>query len=432
MTVTIPLTETNLFKPISIGDVKLNHRIVHAPTSRKRSTKDNYPTDLMIDYYKSRSQYPGSFIIFESCLVSERSGLVPHKIGLWDEKHCLALKQIVDEVHNNNCVICCQIMANGRTSNAKLMQSKNLPILAPSITYPNEAAEKLATELNFPIKPLTVDEIHNIQDDFVNAAVNSLKIADFDFVELHATSGFLIEQFLSPLSNKRTDEYGGDLVNRCRFLIEIIDKFINHPDIGPKKFGVRISPWYSHNGMVYPEEVNLEDGIPYQFCQYILKQLEVRKSQGNEISYVSIVEPRVSGNSDVDSFGDKSNDEIIKSWSGKLIRAGGYATNFNVENPTLIKTNKQVTNEGGEIVHYANLINDVNNDDRTLIGFSRPFTSNPDLVYRLENNLKLEYYDRPTFYTQTGEGYLTFKNYDGSAVTKLPEKELMREGILLQ
>ena len=82
MTVTIPLTETNLFKPISIGDVKLNHRIVHAPTSRKRSTKDNYPTDFMIDYYKSRSQYPRSFIIFESCLVSERSGLVPHKIGL--------------------------------------------------------------------------------------------------------------------------------------------------------------------------------------------------------------------------------------------------------------------------------------------------------------------------------------------------------------
>ena len=67
--------------------------------------------------------------------MSERSGLVPHKIGLWDEKHCLALKQIVDQVHNNNCVISCQIMANGRTSNAKLMQSKNLPILAPSITY---------------------------------------------------------------------------------------------------------------------------------------------------------------------------------------------------------------------------------------------------------------------------------------------------------
>ena len=91
MTVTIPLTETNLFKPISIGDVKLNHRIVHAPTSRKRSTKDNYPTDLMIDYYKSRSQYPGSFIIFESCLVSERSGLVPHN-GL---KRLVSVKGIV-------------------------------------------------------------------------------------------------------------------------------------------------------------------------------------------------------------------------------------------------------------------------------------------------------------------------------------------------
>lgn len=432
MTVSTPLTKTNLFKPITIGDVKLNHRVVHAPTSRKRSTKDNYPTDLMIDYYKSRSQYPGSFIIFESCLVSERSGLVPHKIGLWNEKHCLALKQIVDEVHKNKCFISCQIMANGRTSNAKLMQSKNLPVLAPSITYPNETAEKLASELNFPIKALTIEEIHGIQNDFVNAAVNSLKIADFDFVELHATSGFLIEQFLSPLSNKRTDEYGGDLINRCRFLIEIIDKFINHPDIGAHKFGIRISPWYSHNGMVYPEENKLGNGIPYQFCQYILEQLEERKSQGNEIAYVSIVEPRVSGNSDVESFGNKSNDGIIKYWSGKLIRAGGYATNFNVVNPTSIKTNKQFTNENGEIVHYANLINDVSNDDRTLIGFSRPFTSNPDLIYRLENNLKLEYYDRPTFYTQTGDGYLTFKNYDGSRVTQLLDGELNREGISLQ
>lgn len=428
MTVSTPLSLTNLFKPITIGNVQLEHRVVHAPTSRKRSTKDNYSTDYMIDYYKSRSRTPSSLLIFESCLISEETGLIPYKCGLWNDKHCLALKKIVDEIHENNSYVSIQIMGNGRVANIPLMKSKNLPILAPSANYANEASEKLAQELDYPVQEMSIEQIHKAQDDFVKAAINSLNIAGFDFVELHGTSGFLIEQFLSPLSNKRTDEYGGNVANRARFLLEIVDKFINHSEIGSAKTALRIAPWYSINGMTYPDENPVENGMAYQFSEYILQQLELRKNQGNELAYVSIVEPRVSGNGDVELFGNKSNNELIKNWSGKLVRTGGYATNFDVTNPLAIKSNNIIKDDNGEIMHYSSLIQDVNNDDRTLIGFSRAFTSNPDLIDRLKNDCKLEYYDRPTFYTQTGEGYLTFTDRDGTVITKFSEEELSQEG----
>lgn len=194
----------------------------------------------------------------------------------------------------------------------------------------------------------------------------------------------MIEQFLSPLSNKRTDEYGGNVANRARFLLEIVDKFINHSEIGSAKTALRIAPWYSINGMTYPDENPVENGMAYQFSEYILQQLELRKNQGNELAYVSIVEPRVSGNGDVELFGNKSNNELIKNWSGKLVRTGGYATNFDVTNPLAIKSNNIIKDDNGEIMHYSSLIQDVNNDDRTLIGFSRAFTSNPDLIDRLK------------------------------------------------
>ncbi|RCK66189.1 putative NADPH dehydrogenase [Candida viswanathii] len=426
MTVSTPLTATNLFKPITVGNVQLGHRVVHAPTSRKRSTKDNYPTDFMIDYYKSRSRTPSSLIIFESCLIAEETGLIPHKCGLWNDKHNLALKKIVDEIHAKECYVGVQIMGNGRVSNFPLMKNKNLPVLAPSANYPSEASQKAAEEAKWPVQELTVEQIHKAQDAFVNAAVKSLNVAGFDFVELHGSSGFLIEQFLSPLSNKRTDEYGGSVANRSRFLLEIVDKFINHPDIGSAKTALRIAPWYSINGMDYPEENPPENGLAYQFSEYILKELEKRKNEGHEIAYVSIVEPRVSGNAEVELTGSKTNNEIIKNWSGKLVRSGGYATNYDDVRAT--KSNNIVKDDNGEVVQYASLIEDVNNDDRTLIGFSRAFTSNPDLIDRLKNNWKLEYYDRSTFYTQTGEGYLTFKDRDGTPITKFSDEELKVQG----
>ncbi|KAI5963476.1 uncharacterized protein KGF55_002356 [Candida pseudojiufengensis] len=435
------LTETNLFKPITIGNgIHLSHRIVHAPTSRSRSTNDgeNFPTDLMIKYYDSRSKFEYSLIVFESCLVSPRSGLVPFKSGVFTTEQCEALKKITDKIHENKSFVSCQIFSPGRVSNIQLVKDKGLPYLAPSVIYHAEGHKITAEELNYPLKELTINQIHDIQEDYVTAAVNCLTKGGFDLVELHGTSGFLIEQFLSPISNTRNDEYGGNLENRCRFLIEIITKFIDHPQIGSSKFGIRLSAWSIHFGMNYPEDkYPINDTYPpLLFCQYILNHLEDLKKNGKEIAYVSIMEPRVSGSFDQDPDG-KSNSSLVKAWSGKLIRAGGYATNYKGD-PSILKSNNpnvKITKDG-EVEHYSSLKQDINADDRTLIAFARPFTSNPDLVHRLKNNLELDLYERPFFYSHQLEGYLTFGNYVDenlySNTLQFPIDELKREGISLK
>ncbi|CAI5755809.1 unnamed protein product [Candida verbasci] len=422
------LNQTNLIKPITIGDVELNHRVVHAPTSRARSV-DFTPTDILLEYYKSRSRYPGSLIVSESIIVHPSSGLTPFKSGLWEDKQCKAWKRIADEIHNNRSFVSAQIFAPGRFANLDLLKEHNIPLVGPSKIYHSEAQEQKAKDLGIELQELTVDEIHQIQNDFVETAVNALTKAGFDFVELHGTSGFLIEQFLSPLSNQRKDEYGGSVENRTRFVTEILEKLFNHAKIGSKKVGIRITPWSTHNGMNYP---NNDFSEPVKFVEYILKFLEDQKKQGNEIAYVSIVEPRVSGSVDADPAGH-SNEDLLKLFSGKVIRTGGYATNY--KNSEQVASNKQYleVDENGNLRHYTTLIKDVNQDDRTLIGFSRPFTSNPDFTKRLFENLVLDSYNRKFFYTHTVEGYLTFTDYvddeiNSNLITNLPESELNRTG----
>ncbi|KAG5416883.1 hypothetical protein I9W82_005613 [Candida metapsilosis] len=430
------LKYTNLFKPIVIGNnVQLSHRVVHLPTSRSRSTDDgeNFPTDLMLEYYDSRSKVKGSLIIFESTLISPRSGLMPYKSGVWSFEQCKSLTLITDEIHANGSFVSCQIFAPGRTSNIHLLKKRGLPFLAPSPIYHSPDQAKTASHLNYPLQELTIEQIHDIQQDFVTAAVNSLTVARFDFVELHGTSGFLIEQFLSPISNVRTDEYGGSIENRCRFLKEIIEMFIKHPKIGSSKIGLRLSAWSTHSGMVYPaEEYPMDDTFPpYLYCLHMMSFLENLKQSGEEIAYVSLQEPRVSGSLDQNPSG-RTNASLLSVWSGIVVRAGGYATNYKGD-PSCIKSNNpNLEVVDGQIKHYSSLINDVDADDRTLIGFSRPFTSNPDLIERLRSDKKLDLYERGYFYTHQLEGYLSFGDFVDdelySNTMKLPKEEMHRYG----
>ncbi|CAK9436506.1 uncharacterized protein LODBEIA_P10640 [Lodderomyces beijingensis] len=413
------MQESNLFKPITIGEVTLSHRVVHAPTSRSRSTGDgsHIPTDLMLQYYDSRSKHAGTLIIFESCLVSPDGGLVPYKSGVWNQEQCRALKVITDQIHANGSFVSCQIFAPGRVANIKEMKEKGLLYSAPSVIFHAQSHKVESEKLQYPLCELSIDQIARIEDDFVQAAANCLDLAGFDFIELHGSSGFLIEQFLSPISNTRNDQYGGSLENRCRFLFEIIDKLIRK--LGSlSKVGIRLSAWSEHFGMIYPKGV-YDVHPPLLFCQYVLDHLEKLKRQGYEIGYVSLTEPRVSGNNDQDPK-DNSNQSLVDRWSGKLIRAGGYASNY--------KSNTATATANANTC----LQQDVNADDRTLIAFSRPFTSNPDLITRLKNDLKLDNYQREFFYSHSLQGYLTFGDYvddtEGSNSLPYSEDELQREG----
>lgn len=415
------LAHTRLFLPIKIGNCLLNHRVVHAPTSRCRSTTDFVATDIMLDYYRLRAAYPGTLVIFESTLVLPFSGLSPRKPGAFNGKQRAALGKIFKAIHDSGSFVSVQLVAPGRVADVKLMKQHALQLTAPSAIYVSDAQKRKTGAAGLQLTELTLAQIRQIQNEYVDAAVGIVE-SGADFVELHGTSGFLVEQFLSPLSNHRSDHYGGSIEGRARFLLELVDRFAAHPQIGAAKTGVRLAPWSTHNGMVYPEFASISDHPALQMTEFLFQEFQKRKSAGNALAYVSIVEPRVSGNADVDNWelAPELNESVLPLFDGPLIRSGAYATKYarNVEQ-----------SEPDETVHYAQLLKDVDADDRTLIGLSRPFTSNPDLVERLEKGLDLCKYERPYFYTHTKRGYLTYGKYDEELV--FDDDELDKVGVAL-
>lgn len=417
------LSFTKLFVPIKVGDHVLSHRAVFAPTTRKRCTDLHVATDIMVDYYAKRSQFPGTLVIMELTLVSETTGLTPNKPGAFSEPQLRGLKVIFDAIHLNKSFVSVQLVAVGRLADLDLARSRNLPVVAPSPVYVDEKHKARFEKAGLEIEQLSVAKIAQIQNEYVDAAVGCIKHGA-DFVEVHGTSGFLVEQFLLPLSNFRQDKYGGSIENRARFLLEIIHLLVNHPQVGPSKVAVRIAPWSSFN-MNYPDYENPSEHPGFQMSKYLMAEFEKMRSLNQSLAYVSICEPRVSGNSDVGNLQGLSNSPVIQLWSGPIVRAGGYATNF-AGGPSVLASN-HVNFKDGKPLHYEQLIKDVEADDRTLIAFSRPFTSNPDLVHRLKEGIELTVYEREFFYTGTKRGYNAYGNHGETVV--IPESELDERGV---
>ncbi|KAG5417457.1 hypothetical protein I9W82_005091 [Candida metapsilosis] len=373
------LGETKLFHSIQVGKNKLAQRIAHAPTTRLRSTADNVPTDLQLQYYKDRAQKDGTLLITEATYVSEGGIGLPHTPGLWNDTQAKAWKQITDAIRQQGSFSSVQLWHLGRTASPTVLKQRGLPFVGPSAVYTSEESEKEAKESGNELRALTKEEIeHLINEEFPNAARKALD-AGFDYVELHSAHGYLLSQFLNPVSNQRTDEYGGSIENRARLLLSIIDKLI--PIVGAHKLGIRFSPWATF-------QVSEPEGE--EIHSYILRELQKRADEGNELAYLSYVEPRVSGIVDVKADDIKgSNAFVSKIWKGVMIKAGNYTY---------------------DAPKFNDLIRDIEND-RTLVAWCRFFTSNPDLVNRLKNGYPLQHYDRDNFYQQYDWGYNTWNNY---------------------
>jgi 12-oxophytodienoic acid reductase len=184
------------------------------------------------------------------------------------------------------------------------------------------------------------------------------EFAGFDGVELHGAHGFLIDQFTKDGINDRTDEYGGSVENRCRFLLEIVAAVAK--EIGAHRLGVRLSPFSQFFGAF--------DSDPISHFTYLIQAL-----QPFNLLYVHCVEPRVKGNTDIET--NESLEPMRKAWKNStFITAGGYSRD---EANEAIKTGRA-----------------------DLIVFGRFFVSNPDLPLRFKLHAPLNHYDRSTFYTQ--------------------------------
>jgi len=208
-------------------------------------------------------------------------------------------------------------------------------------------------------RPLTTEEIKEFIEAFRTAAHNAVHRAGFDGVELHGANGYLIDQFLQDVTNKRTDAYGGSIENRARFGLEAVDAVVSA--VGAQKTAIRLSPWGEFNEMRMKE--------PKPTFAYFAQQLKERYP---DFAYVHLVEPRVFGSVDREPDTGESNDFIRDIWLPRpLITAGGYWRELAIEQ----------AEKTGE-----------------LIAFGRHYISNPDLPLRLRYNAALTPYDRDTFY----------------------------------
>ncbi|RCK55171.1 putative NADPH dehydrogenase [Candida viswanathii] len=384
-------SKSNLFKPIKIGNTTIKHRIAHLPTTRSRATAEHVPTDLNKTYYTDRAK-SGALIIAEATLISLNQGIYPHVPGIWTQQQSDAWKEIVDSVHAVGGKIALQLWALGRVGNAKLLKENGLPLTGASPIYEHEQAEKDAIEAGNPIQELTQEQI---KDLIFNQYTNAVKLADaagFDFIELHGANGYLIEQFISPVTNKRTDKYGGSIENRSRFLFELIDHL--NTVVDPAKLAIRLSPL---NDFQVPE-VNPSAEEDYT---YIIEGLQQRADEGKGLAFIDVVDERYNPDG---TIRPKTVQFVDKVWKGVLVKGGSF-------------TYDKKEGEWTTIQGVADA------DDRTLIGFGRHFIANPDLPERIKNGYPLNPYDRSTFYAGYNYGYNTYPFY-GQEINADPEEKL--------
>ena len=198
-----------IWESFRIGSMELRNRVVMPPMVVRYASDDGYITERTKNYYAARARGGVGLIIVEATYVHPQGHAFANQIGISDDKFISGLSGLTQAVHRHGAKIAIQLHHGGREANSKLSK---LPIVAPS-PLPGMIGE-------MP-KELTVGEIKEIVNVFARAAVRARK-AGFDGVELHGAHAYLIAQFLSPLSNRRRDSYGGNVQNRARFMVEVI------------------------------------------------------------------------------------------------------------------------------------------------------------------------------------------------------------------
>lgn len=360
------MKDYKLFTTAKTGSITLTNRIIMAPMTRCRAL-GNIPNDLMAAYYKQRS---GAGLIITEGTSPSPNGLGYARIpGIFSKAQTEGWKKITSAVHENGGKIFIQLMHTGRISHA-LNMPQGSKILAPSAV---KAAGQMWTDAqqmqDFPEpKAMTDDDLLQTQAEFVTAAKNAME-AGFDGVELHGANGYLLEQFLSPVSNIRTDNYGGSIENRCRFVIEVVRGVSD--TIGKDKTGIRLSPYGVASDMPYYPEIDAT-------YDYLSRQLNIL-----DIAYIHLVDHSAMGAPEVPLAIKKL---IRHNFKNSIILSGGY------------------DKERAET--------DIQNGIADLVAFGRPFINNPDLVVRMKNNLPLSTeLDMNSFYSADEKGYTDYPAY---------------------
>ena len=356
-------TTTNLFGPYRMGTITLNNRFVMNPMTRCRADATGTPQDPMAEYYGQRAS--AGLIVSEGIAPSANGKGYARIPGLWSDEQVQAWKPVVNAVHAKGGKIVAHLMHTGRVSHPANMAA-DARVLAPSALA---LAEKMYTDAlgmqDYPVpQAMTEADIAQAKAEFVQAARHAIA-AGFDGVELHAANGYLLEEFLSPATNQRTDAWGGSVDKRMRFVVEVARE--TAAAIGGDRLGIRLSPYGANGGMsAYPE---LEETY--------LTLLQLLAEAG--LTYVHVADHAAMGAPAVPAAFKQA---LRKAWTRTFFIGGSFD----------LASGQQAVNEG--------LVD--------LIGLGRAFLANPDLVQRLKNGHALNAPDMGSFFTPGTKGYTDY------------------------
>lgn len=225
-----------LFKPFQAGAFTFPNRMVMAPLTRCRASAGRVPNALMAEYYAQRSAF--GMILSEATSVSPQGVGYPNTPGIWSQEQVEGWKLVTTAIHQAGGQILLQLWHVGRVSDPVYLDGA-LPVSASAIAAKGHVS--LIRPLTHYVTPraLELGEIPGIVEDYRRAAENA-KAAGFDGVEIHGANGYLIDQFLQDSTNQRTDEYGGSIENRARFLLEVTDAVISV--WGADRVGMHLAP----------------------------------------------------------------------------------------------------------------------------------------------------------------------------------------------
>ncbi|MEO8534293.1 MAG: alkene reductase [Flavobacterium sp.] len=354
-----------LFSEYKLGDLTLKNRIVMAPMTRGRAANPELlATDLMAAYYKQRAS--AGLIITEGCWVSPDAIGYINVPGIYSDKQTEAWKHVVDAVHDAGGKIFLQISHVGAVSHPDHLNGK-LP-LAPSAINPNE---QTYTHDGFKDtlvpREMTTEDIKGIIEDFRIASLNAKK-AGFDGVEIHGAHLYLLPEFLSSATNKRTDSYGGSVENRSRFVLELLEAVTGV--WGKGRVGLKISPATS-SGTLKP---NADTEPTFRYLAKALNQFH--------LAYLHVWGPGESvAGTPAEAFQDVAS-YFRPLYNGTLMIGGGFDSQ---KGDALLRSN-----------------------NADLIAYGMPFIANPDLVERYRTGVELSLPNTDLLYTGGAEGYTDY------------------------
>ena len=205
-----------LFSPLKVGNLTIPNRTFFPPWGFNWANEDGSVSDKLHNFYVSLAENGCGIIYTGAAAVSPDSIRIKHGMGIYDKRHIESNRKLCKEIQTRDAIPAIQLMNYGRQS---VTTFTGKPILAPSNVPCPVCSPR---DPNYKIKEMTLEDIQRVKNDFVNGAILAVD-AGYKIVQVHAAHGFLLCNFLSPYTNKRTDEYGGSVENRCRIVVEIIE-----------------------------------------------------------------------------------------------------------------------------------------------------------------------------------------------------------------